>query len=128
LTLLRDGKPVPHAQFTTVDDDLANDEVKSDAAGKAVWKPPSPGFYCVYKKSVLKTPGTWKVTAYSEIREFATIAFRRPLSRADADPEAVAIFQRARAARAAWEQFPGFSADVSGSVDGRAFSGKATIA
>ena len=128
LSLLRDGKPVPDTAFTTVDDDLVNEEVKADAAGKAVWKPPSPGFYCVYAKSVLKTPGEWKGTAYSEIREFATIGFRWPLTRTGADPEAVAIFERALAARASWEQFPGFSAEVSGSVDGRIFSGKTNVA
>jgi hypothetical protein len=128
LRLLRDGKPVPGAVFTTVDDDLVNDEVKADAAGKAVWKPPSPGFYCVYAKSVLKTPGEWKGKAYSEIREFATLGFAWPLVRKDADREAVALFERALAARATWEKFPGFTADVSGNVDGRAFSGKVTVA
>jgi Protein of unknown function (DUF3386) len=128
LTLLRDGKPVPGAPFTTVDDDLVNEEVKADAAGKATWKPPSPGFYCIYTKEVLKTPGEWKGKPYSEIREFATIAFRWPLARTDADAEAVSAFQRALAARATWEQFPGFSADVAGTVDGRAFTGKAKIA
>jgi len=127
LTLLRDGNPVPGAQFTTVDDDLVNDEIKADSAGKATWKPPAPGFYCIYTKSVLKTPGQWKETPYSEIREFATMAFRWPLSRTDADQEAVTTFQRALAARASWQQFPGFSADVAGNVDGRAFSGKAKI-
>jgi hypothetical protein len=127
LTLLRDGNPVPGAQFTTVDDDLVNDEIKADSAGKATWKPPAPGFYCIYTKSVLKTPGQWKETPYSEIREFATIAFRWPLSRTDADHEAVTSFQRALAARASWQQFPGFAADVAGNVDGRAFSGKAKI-
>jgi hypothetical protein len=127
LSLLRDGKPVPGAAFTTVDDDLVNEEVKADSSGKAVWKPTSPGFYCVYAKSVLKTPGEWKGTAYAEIREFATIGFRWPLTRTDADPEAVAMFAKALAARASWEHFPGFSADVSGTVDGRAFSGKTTV-
>jgi Protein of unknown function (DUF3386) len=128
LVLHRDGKPVPGTQFTTVDDDLVNEEVKADSSGKAVWKPPAPGFYCIYAKSVLKTPGQWKGTEYSEIREFATIAFRWPLSRTGADPEAVAMFERALAARATWEQFPGFSAEVSGSVDGRTFSGNVTVA
>ncbi len=127
LTLLRDGKPVPNAVFTTVDDDLANEEVKADASGRALWKPPSPGFYCVYTKSVLKTPGEWQGKPYSEIREFATIAFPWPLARKNADPEAVAMFEKALAARASWEQFPGFSADVSGSVDGRTFAGQTTI-
>ncbi len=127
LTLLRRGKPVPEAVFTTVDDDLVNEELKADRFGKAVWKPPSPGFYCVYAKSIVKSPGAFKGVAYSEIREFATIAFRWPLHRTDADPEAVALFQKALAARATWDQFPGFSADVSGSVDGREFSGHAHV-
>ncbi len=128
LALLRAGKPVPGVTFTTVDDDLVNEEVKADASGKAVWKPPSPGFYCIYAKSVSKTPGQWKGMPYSEIREFATIAFRWPLARTDADPEAVKLFEKALAARATWEQFPGFSAELSGSVDGRIFTGKATVA
>src|SRR5580698_5989090 len=128
LVLLRDGKPVPRTVFTTVDDDLVNEEVKADASGKAVWKPPSSGFYCIYAKSVSKSPGQWKGMPYSEIREFATIAFRWPLARTDADPEAVKLFEKALAARATWEQFPGFSAELSGSVDGRIFTGKATVA
>jgi hypothetical protein len=127
LSLLRNGKPVPDTVFTTVDDDLVNEEIKADHVGKAVWKPTSHGFYCVYAKSVVKSPGELKGVAYSEIREFATIAFRWPLHRTDADPEAVALFQKALAARATWDQFPGFSADVSGSVDGREFSGKAQV-
>jgi hypothetical protein len=128
LTLLRDGNPVPGAQFTTVDDDLVNEEVKADSTGKATWKPPSPGLYCIYSKSILKTSGEWKGKPYSEIREFATIAFRWPLSRHNADAEAVAAFQRALAARASWNEFPGFTAEISGSVDDRPFTGKATVA
>jgi hypothetical protein len=38
------------------------------------------------------------------------------------------MFERALAARASWEQFPGFSAEIAGSVDGRAFSGKTKVA
>ena len=100
LALLRQGKPVPEAVFTTVDDDLVNEEIKADRAGHAVWKPASPGFYCVYAKQVLKSPGLKNGSAYSEIREFATIAFRWPLNRTGADPEAVALFEkRSRPAR-----------------------------
>ena len=127
LTLLRDGKPVPAAIFTTVDDDLTNENLKADSSGRAIWKPPSPGFYCVYAKSVQKTDGDYHSTHYTEIREFATLAFSWPLVRTDADPQAVELFQKALAARAAWEHFPGFTSEVSGNVDGRPFTGKATV-
>jgi len=39
----------------------------------------------------------------------------------------VALFQKALAARGHWKDFPGFSADIQGHVDGRPFSGTVTI-
>jgi hypothetical protein len=128
LVLLQNGKPVPKAHFTTVDDDLVNEEIDADNAGRAVWKPSSAGHYCVYTKSVLPQAGEKDGTKYTEIREFATLAFHWPLVRETADPEAVKLFQTALTARAAWNKFPGFQAAVSGAVDGRGFEGKADVA
>ena len=68
--------------------------------------------------------------AYEEIREFATLAFAWPLVRpaTEADPEAVALFEEALAARAAWgDDFPGFAAHLAGTVDGRPFTGSVTV-
>ncbi len=128
LVLLQNGKPVPKAHFTTVDDDLANEELDADDAGRAVFKPGSPGHYCIYAKAVLPQSGEKDGKKYTEIREFATLAFHWPLVNETSDPAAVKMFQDALAARAAWKQFPGFRAKVSGSVDGRSFDGKANVA
>src|SRR5262249_30774634 len=57
--------------------------------------------------------------------EFATLALAWPLGRQGADPAAVAMFQEALAARAQWNDFPGFSAELAGETDGRPFSGSA---
>jgi hypothetical protein len=127
LTLLNHGKPVPKAVFTTVDENLVNEELKADDSGRAVWKPGEPGQYCVYTKVVLPESGELDGKAYSEIREFATLAFNWPLGRTSPDPAAVTMFEKALEARAAWQKFPGFTADIAGSVDGREFSGKATV-
>jgi hypothetical protein len=127
LVALREGKPVPGLKFTTVDSDLSNTEVVAGPDGEAVWSPPKAGRYSVYVKDVLKTPGEHSGTRYDEVREFATLAFTWPLDRRDADPEAVAMFEKAVAARAVWNDFPGFSAEVSGELDGRAYSGKVTV-
>ncbi len=127
LTALANGKPVPNALFTTVDDDLANEELRADESGRAVWKPLFPGHYCVYTRAVLKQPGEHKGRRYSEIRDFATLAFRWPLVRTKPDAEAVALFQKAIRSRATWTNFPGFKADVSGMVDGRPFEGTVKI-
>ncbi len=65
---------------------------------------------------------------FEEVREFATLALAWPLARKGADPEAVALFQDALACRALWDDdFPGFSADAAGAIDGRAFSGRVTV-
>jgi hypothetical protein len=75
LILVRNGKPLPHVVFTTVDDDLNNEEIKADASGQATFRPKSPGYYCVYTKLVTKQAGEADGKAYEEIREFPTLAF-----------------------------------------------------
>ena len=127
LVALREGKAVPSLVFTTVSSDLTNTEVTADKDGNAFWTPSAPGRYSVYVKEVLKTPGEHAGKSYDEIRDFATLAFTWPLERHDADAGAVAMFEKALANRAPWSDFPGFSAEVTGTLDGRAFSGKVNV-
>lgn len=126
LSALRNGKPLPNVVFHTVDSDLTGGEVKAGADGSANWKPPAPGRYSVYMRDDLKQSGTLDGKSYEEIREFATLAFTWPLESKGADVEAVALFQDALATRAPWNDFTGFSADIAGTADGRAFVGKVT--
>jgi hypothetical protein len=44
-----------------------------------------------------------------------------------ADPAATKLFAEARAARAGWENFPGFSADLEANVEGKVFKGKVGV-
>lgn len=127
LTAMRQGKLLPNAVFHTIDADLNGGEVKAGPDGAAVWKPPAPGHYSIYVSDTLKQPGTHDGKSYEEIREFATLALAWPLTHEGADPQAVARFQDALSARAAWNDFTGFSAAAAGSVDGRPFSGKVTV-
>jgi len=127
LVLLDHGKPVPRATFTTVDDALVNEELKADDEGRALWKPASSGHYCVYTKVVRKESGEHEGTKYTEIREFATLAFQWPLGRIDGDKEAVELFEKAIASRANWSEFPGFAAKIEGDYDGRPFSGTVRV-
>jgi hypothetical protein len=126
-TALKDGKPVPRAEFITVDARLANVKLTADDAGQASWKPPAPGVYSVYTRDTRKEAGEAGGKKYEEIRDFATVAFSWPLERTDADPAAVARFEEAVAARAQWQDFPGFSAHIHGSLDGRRFEGIVSI-
>ena len=127
LVALKDGKPVPRAEFVTVDHRLANTKLTADAAGTATWEPPSAGVYSVYTRDTRKEAGEAGGKKYEEIRDFATVAFAWPLGRADADPDAVALFEEAVAARAQWHDFPGFTARIAGNLDGRRFAGSVTV-
>jgi Protein of unknown function (DUF3386) len=127
LVALRNGKPVPGAIFTVIDSSLSERTLKAGADGMATWGPPAPGQYSVYTRVTRKQHGTLGEKIYDEVREFATLAFTWPLVRHDADPEAVALFTEAIAHRAQWRNFPGFSAELSGQLDGRPFTGKVTV-
>ena len=128
LTALLDGKPMPETTFTTVDQDLSGDELKADAQGRATFAPPAAGVYSIYIRHVDPTSGEHGGQKYDEVREFATLAFAWPLAPAGADREAVAMFEEALAARAAWHDFPGFTAKIDGAVDDRPFEGSVAVA
>jgi hypothetical protein len=127
LVALRQGKPIKGAVFTAVDSDLSEETIKAGPDGSAVWAPASPGRYSVYVRDTLKQKGTLDGKSYDEVREFATLALSWPLERREADPEAVVLFQEAIAHRAQWRNFPGFSAEISGQLDGRPFAGDVTV-
>ena len=128
LTVLREGRPLAGTKVNTVDVNLVGDELTTDAGGQVVYTPPATGVYSIYTQFVDKTPGEADGKHYDEIREFASLAFTWPLLRSDADPEAVKLFEQAVAARAQWNNFPGFKASLEGSVDGRTISGDVTVA
>lgn len=128
LTALLNGQPLANARIDTVDADLAGEELTTDAEGKATFKPGGPGVYCIYVGHTLSMAGEQQGKAYKEIRQFATLTFSWPLAPHAADAEAVALFEEALAQRANWADFSGFTADISGDMDGRPFSGTVAVA
>ncbi len=127
LTALQDGKPVPEAEFTTVDESLSNEKAKAGKDGRATWKPSAPGYYCVYTSVTIPQAGERDGKGFSEIRRFATLSFPWPLVRTEPDDEAVEMFQKAIEARATWRDFPGFSAEIAGFCEGRQFRGTVRV-
>jgi hypothetical protein len=126
-TALVEGKPVANATFTTVDEDLKNEEFSADDHGRATWTPPAPGKYSVYTRRAVNESGEFGGKKYEQVREFATIAFTWPLERRGPDTEAVALFEEALATRSQWKNFPGFKAQIAGVVDDRPFDGSVTV-
>jgi len=127
LVALRHGKPIASAVFTAIDSDLSEQTIKAGPDGTAGWTPPAPGRYSIYVRDTLKQAGELNGKKYAEIREFATLAFTWPLESRGGDPEAAALFKEAIAQRVQWRDFPGFSAEISGQIDGRPFTGKIAV-
>jgi hypothetical protein len=128
LTALLDGKPYPAAKFTTVDLDLSNEELKGDSQGQATFAPSAPSVYSVYIGHVRPDAGEHAGGSYKEVREFATLSFAWPLAPTGADPEAVKRFEDALSTRAVWNDFPGFTAKIAGTVEDRPFEGSVKVA
>jgi hypothetical protein len=127
LAALRHGRPIPGAVFTAIDSSLTEQTIKAGPDGTAAWTPPTAGGYSIYVRETLTQPGRLEGKPYDEIREFATLALSWPLQQTEADPDAAALFKQAIAHRAAWRDFPGFSAEISGWLDGRTFTGSVTF-
>jgi hypothetical protein len=128
LTACKDRQPIPSAQFTTVDADLVSTTIKADETGMITWTPPAPGRYTLIISQNSPVKGEHNGATYEEIRDFATVAFDWPLVREGSDPEAVSLFEQAVANRAQWgSDFPGFTAEISGVLDGREFAGSLTV-
>lgn len=127
MTVLRDGKPLANTLLTTIDCDLTNEELTTDAAGQATWRLTAPGQYAVYVKHVVPQAGAKNGESYDEIREFATLAFDWPLDNSRVDADAITMFEKAIAARAAWDNFKGFTAQASVYLDGRRSEGHVSV-
>ncbi len=127
ISALRHGSPIPNASFTAVDSKLTESNFTAGPDGRAKWTPPAAGRYSIYVRETLKQTGTLDGKAYEEIREFATLALTWPLENHETDTEANALFAEALRHRAAWRDLPGFSAEITGWLDGRPFTGKVTV-
>ncbi len=127
LVALMDGKPLPKAEFVTVDAKLGNAKLRADEKGQAVWNPAAAGVYSIFLRNTRRESGNLDGQKYEEIRDFATIAFAWPPERKGTDAAAVALYEEAMEARADWRDFPGFEAKIAGNLAGRRFDGTVAI-
>lgn len=86
-------------------------KLKTDAAGRVSVTPPKTGLVLVRAKYVEAKAGERAGKGFKEVRHYATLT----MTQADApkeNPEATKLLADARAARAVWRNFLGFSADL----------------
>jgi hypothetical protein len=144
--VLFQGKPLPAAEvalFTDAEDSKAV-EGKTDAEGeynieaafKSLDKKMPPSLVAVRIRHVEKKEGELDGKKYTEVRHYATMVIRPTKGKKaakekadeevvflgkdkEADPGATKLLADARAARALWHKFPGFTARVEINQDGK---------
>jgi uncharacterized GH25 family protein len=118
-------------------------ELKTDKDGSFRLEDPKVGgLYGIRARYVEKREGEFDGKKYKEIRHYATFAFPIEVSgpsneelpdpgnaklKPAADPAATKLLADARAARANWDNFPGFTADVEVNLDGTITKGKVKV-
>jgi hypothetical protein len=131
------GKPLPGAEVVIVPPgDSQREEQKTDRDGTFTVKPGQPGVYGVRARHVEPRDGEHAGQKYREARHYSTLVVQlgaagkaekdRPAERKE-DPEASKLLADARAARANWDNFLGFTADLTVNLDGKVSRGTVRV-
>jgi uncharacterized GH25 family protein len=115
-------------------------ERKTDRAGLVkLERPGRAGLYGVRAAHIVKKAGEQGGKKYGSVRYYATLTFPAsggssaatralaPEGKRPADPEATKLLADARAARATWKGFRGFTADLEVNVEGRRSKGSVEV-
>jgi uncharacterized GH25 family protein len=130
--VLWQGKPLAGAEVVLLTPDGKDGaEGKTDKNGLFVLggKFETPGLYGIRARHEEKKEGELDGKKYTSVRHYATLTIPGPIKGVKAaeeqprkaDPEATKLLADARAARANWENFPGFRADLEINLDGKVF-------
>lgn len=102
-------------------------EGKSSKQG-VIELPKGSGLFGIRVRLVEKKDGKHGDKQYKEARHYATLVFEAGAKKGpEADGAATKLLAEARAARATWRDFPGFTADVGVNFDGKTAKGKAHV-
>ncbi len=140
------GKPLAGAEVVLVSPDSEKPkELKTDADGTfrlfRLDQKLGEGLYGLRARHVEAKEGEADGKKYNEARYYSTLTFRvsgfkvvekvvpevKPVAALKEDPAATKLLADARAARAEWENFPGFKADLEVNIDGNISKGTVTI-
>ena len=138
--VLWQGKPLSKAEVVLLVPGLEEAVTKTTDADGAFDLVPakSPGLYGIRARHIEKKEGELDGKAYKEIKHYSTLTLRTANVKtssistdepktAAADPAATKLLADARAARAAWVNFPGFTADLTVNLNGKLHKGAVTV-
>jgi len=135
--VLFEGQPVTDAEVIIVDPAGEQNDLKSDAEGRASLKV-APGQHTVRAaRIVADQSGEKDGKKYGQVWHYATLVLDVPADAAglaakeakaaESDPQALDALVRARNGRSMWEEFPGFTADLTIHADSQDVKAKVEI-
>ncbi|GEM_PF-378230 len=128
--VLWQGKPAAGVEVVALLPGEDSVNLKTDANGfVALPSVPKNGLVGLRAKFVEAKAGELDGKTYQEVRHYATLTVTVAATTAakTEDPAASQLLAAARAARAAWKQFPGFSADLVANHDGKLVKGTVEV-
>jgi uncharacterized GH25 family protein len=130
MTVLYQGKPVADKEVVVLNPSGKQFDLKTDNSGNIAIDAAA-GNYAVRAAYVeADKSGKRDEKSYSQIWHYCTLTFAAPSTPAPkpiSDPDAVAALARARAGRALWKGFPGFTADLVVTSAGEPVVGKVSV-
>jgi hypothetical protein len=136
------GKPLADTEVTMIDPKGEAIKHKTDDEGLLKAAPKGPGLWGVRVGVTEKKAGTLDGKEYKAVRSYLTLVVRVPKGQGigsgtgqligrgpptKEDPAASKLLADARAARANWRDFPGFTAELTVNLDGKTHPGKLTV-
>jgi hypothetical protein len=135
-TVLWEGKPLPGAEVAVVRlGEARAREDRTDPHGRFTLHADQPGVYGIRALHPEAKEGDLEGKKYKEVRHYATLVVevhgdapaKDPAGEVKANPAATRLLAEARAARASWVDFPGFTADLEVNLDGRVSRGHVEV-
>ena len=142
LAVLWQGKPAVDAVVTVVGPKDNSLEFSTDAKGEATVQNAAAGAYAIRARVIVDGAGELDGKAYKSTHHYSTLTFKLPdaspsatttATAAAAAPSAVSsltaqqLLDRARDARALWDDFPGFTSEMTLWSGGKKADGKLTV-
>lgn len=134
LTVVFQGKPVAGSEVVVLDPAGKEEKLKTNDQGEVEISSGAAGVYSIRAKFEMEKAGSENGKEYKKVVHYCTLALRTAdgkntaavaaTAKADEAPE---VMRRAREARAAWQKFPGFAADLKLFTDGHEQTGKINV-
>lgn len=140
------GKPVAEAEVAVITP-AGKEKATANAQGKFKVSASAKGKYALRVRNVVAKPGNLAGKEYNDEKHYATLVFEvgaagakgalgappaedkaAPAKEEKEDPAATKLLTEARAQRGNWDDFPGFSANLTVNVDGKTSTGKLNVA